>query len=92
MNIRELQQTNEDAAQILAEFEALEIDADVYKQNDGKYHVSIDGMLIAPFSEPEQAVNCLSCMLATAKFILGQDDYHIYYMRHGYENSIGGEV
>ena len=48
MNINELQETNEEAARILEEFKALEINADVYKQNDGNYHVAIDGALIAP--------------------------------------------
>ena len=91
MNINELQETNEEAARILEEFKALEINADVYKQNDGNYHVAIDGTLIAPFSEPEQAVNCLSSMLETAKFILGSNNHDIYYMRYAYEKQYGND-
>ena len=97
ININELQETNEEAARILEEFETLEICVSAYKQNDGKYHIFVDGERIGDdvgrdaFDEPEQAVNCLSGMLATAKFILGQDSIHINYMRQDYEKLTGGE-
>ena len=71
MNLKDKPELYPDTMEKLNELEELGVDASVYTMRDAKYHIGIDGELIAwsSFFKIEDVEKCLDCMIAAVNYL-----------------------